>query len=100
MLAAEKTVISMSWLGDLTKDIANALKPIDDWVNDYPDVYIWYIAFVFIIIAGLLFLWKFKAMQWVKLFVPKCLTKNMLKKKEQMMFNKYLERGVLDEYLK
>lgn len=43
---------------------------------------------------------KFKAMQWVKLFVPKCLTKNMLKKKEQMMFNKYLERGVLDEYLK
>ena len=45
-------------------------------------------------------IWKFKAMQWVKLFVPKCLTKNMLKKKEQMMFNKYLERGVLDEYLK
>lgn len=45
-------------------------------------------------------IWKFKVMQWVKLFVPKCLTKNMLKKKEQMMFNKYLERGVLDEYLK
>lgn len=45
-------------------------------------------------------IWKFKAMQWVKLFVPKCLTKNMLKKREQMMFNKYLERGVLDEYLK
>ena len=45
-------------------------------------------------------IWKFKAMQWVKLFVPKCLTKNMLKKKEQMMFNKYLERGVLEEYLK
>ena len=45
-------------------------------------------------------IWKFKAMQWVKLFVPKCLTKNMLKKKEQMMFNKYFERGVLDEYLK
>ena len=45
-------------------------------------------------------IWKFKAMQWVKLFVPKCLTKNMLKKKERMMFNKYLERGALDEYLK
>lgn len=44
-------------------------------------------------------IWKFKAMQWVKLCVPKCLTKNLLKRKEQEMFDKYLKRGVLDEYL-
>ena len=44
-------------------------------------------------------IWMFKAMQWVKLYIPKCLTKNLLKKKEQTMFNKYLKRGVLDEYL-
>lgn len=44
-------------------------------------------------------IWKFKFMQWVKLFIPKFLTKNVLKKKEEQMFNKYLKRGVLDEYL-
>ena len=44
-------------------------------------------------------IWKFKVMQWVKLCVPKCLTKNLLKRKEQEMFDKYLKRGVLDEYL-
>lgn len=44
-------------------------------------------------------IWKFKAMQWVKLCIPKCLTKNMLKKKEQMMFDKYKNRGVLEGYL-
>lgn len=44
-------------------------------------------------------IWIFKLMQWVKLFIPKCLTKNLLKRKEQAMFNKYLNRGVLDEYL-
>lgn len=44
-------------------------------------------------------IWMFKVMQWVKLYIPKCLTKNLLKKKEQIMFNKYLDRGVLDEYL-
>lgn len=44
-------------------------------------------------------IWTFKAMQLVKLYIPKCLTKNLLKKKEQIMFNKYLDRGVLDEYL-
>lgn len=44
-------------------------------------------------------IWKFKIMQWVKLLVPKCLTKNLLKKKEQMMFDNYLRRGVLDGYM-
>ena len=44
-------------------------------------------------------IWVFKVMQWVKLFIPKCLIKNLFKKKEQEMFNKYLKRGVLDEYL-
>lgn len=44
-------------------------------------------------------IWVFKIMQWVKLFIPKCLIKNLLKKKEQAMFKKYLNRGVLDEYL-
>ncbi len=47
----------------IADDINKALAPVDDWINDYPDVYIWYIAFVFIIAAGLLFLWRFKAMQ-------------------------------------
>ncbi len=62
-----KPVISMSWLGDLTNSIAEALKPIDDWVNNYPDVYFWYIAFVFIIAAGILFLFKFRALQIVEI---------------------------------
>ena len=53
----------MSWLSDLNGDIKDALQPVDDWICDYPDTYLWYAAFVFIIIAGLLFLWKFKAMQ-------------------------------------
>lgn len=44
-------------------------------------------------------IWVFKIMQWVKLFIPKCLIKNLFKKKEQEMFNRYLNRGVLDEYL-
>lgn len=44
-------------------------------------------------------IWKFKIMQWVKLCIPKCLTKNMLRKKEQMMFDKYKNRGVLEGYL-
>ena len=46
--------------------------------------------------------WKisvFKAMQWVKLCIPRFLYKGLLKRKEQGMFNKYLNRGVLDEYL-
>jgi AGCS family alanine or glycine:cation symporter/putative sodium/glutamine symporter len=43
--------------------INDAVQPVDDWINDYPDVYVWYVAFVFIIAAGLFFLWKFKAMQ-------------------------------------
>ena len=38
-------------------------------------------------------------MQWVKLFIPKFLIKNLLKRKENEMFNKYKKRGVLDEYL-
>ena len=45
-------------------------------------------------------IWKFKAMQWVKQFMPKFLYKGMLEKKAQGIFNKYLNRGVLDEYLK
>ena len=53
----------MSWLSDLNKSIADALNPVDKWICDYPDTYLWYLAFVFIIAAGLLFLWKFKAMQ-------------------------------------
>ena len=53
----------MSWLSDLNKDIADALKPVDNWICDYPDTYLWYLAFVFIIAAGILFLVKFKAMQ-------------------------------------
>lgn len=47
----------------IASDINDALAPIDQWINDYPDVYIWYVTFVFVILAGLLFLWKFKAMQ-------------------------------------
>lgn len=53
----------MSWLSDLNGNIKEALGPVDDWICDYPDTYLWYLAFVFIIIAGLLFLWKFKGMQ-------------------------------------
>ena len=45
-------------------------------------------------------IWKFKAMQWVKQFMPKFLYKGMLDKKSQGIYNKYLNRGVLDEYLK
>ena len=53
----------MSWLSDLNKNIADALGPVDKWICDYPDTYLWYLAFVFIIAAGILFLVKFKAMQ-------------------------------------
>ncbi len=53
----------MSWLSDLNKNIADALEPVDNWICDYPDTYLWYLAFVFIIAAGILFLVKFKAMQ-------------------------------------
>ena len=53
----------MSWLSDLNNDIADALKPVDTWICDYPDTYLWYLAFVFIIAAGILFLVKFKGMQ-------------------------------------
>ncbi len=53
----------MSWLSDLNKDIADALGPVDKWICDYPDTYLWYLAFVFIIAAGILFLVKFKGMQ-------------------------------------
>ena len=44
-------------------------------------------------------IWKFKLMQWVKLCLPKFMYKNMLKRKEQMMFDKYKNRGVLEGYL-
>lgn len=47
----------------IASDINEFVQPVDDWINNYPDVYIWYVAFVFILIAGLLFLWKFRAMQ-------------------------------------
>lgn len=47
----------------LSDSINELLKPVDTWINDYPGTYLWYIAFAVIISAGLLFLWKFKAMQ-------------------------------------
>ena len=57
----------MGWLSDFNNDVKEALGPIDDWICDYPDTYLWYLAFVFIILAGILFLWKFKGMQVTKL---------------------------------
>lgn len=54
----------MSLLTDIQTTITDALEPVDTFVNDYLDVYIWYIAFVFIILGALLFLWKFKGIQF------------------------------------
>ncbi len=54
----------MSLLSDIQKSITDALEPVDTFVNDYIDVYVWYIAFVFIILGALLFLWKFKGIQF------------------------------------
>ncbi len=59
----EQRVIRMSWLSDFNEWIKEVTGPIDDWINDVPDVYLWYLAFVFIIVAGGLFLWKFKGLQ-------------------------------------
>ena len=44
-------------------------------------------------------IWIFKLMQWVKLFIPRFLYKGVLKRKERSIFNKYLNRGVLEGYL-
>ncbi len=50
-------------ISDITEAIDEFLKPIDTWINDVLDVNMWYIAFVFIIVAAFLFIWKFKAVQ-------------------------------------
>ena len=54
----------MSWLKDIQQTITDALEPVDVFVNNYLDVYIWYVGFVFIIAGALLFLWKFKGIQF------------------------------------
>jgi AGCS family alanine or glycine:cation symporter/putative sodium/glutamine symporter len=57
----------MSALSDFKEWISEVTGPIDDWINNVPDVYLWYVAFVFIIVAGGFFLWKFRALQIVTL---------------------------------
>ena len=47
----------------MTGAITDALDPIDKWIGKYITDNVWYVAFVFIILAALLFLWKFKCMQ-------------------------------------
>ena len=44
-------------------------------------------------------IWKYKIMLRVKLCLPKFLVRILVKPTEKKIFNKYLERGVLDEYL-
>ena len=57
----------MSWLKDIQQTITDALEPVDVFVNNYLDVYIWYVGFVFIIAGALLFLWKFKGIQFTNI---------------------------------
>ena len=54
----------MSLLNDISQSITDFLAPANDFVNDILDVYIWYIAFVMLIAAALLFLWKYASIAW------------------------------------